>query len=75
MRRGRPSVFRGKDKTRKVSGFLTPTGLKKFDSHRKALAKLAKRDLAAVSEGDVIEALARGPAAVQAEFAKNDEPF
>ena len=60
---GRPSIFRGKDRTAPLKGFLTTVGRQKIEEARKRLATLAGWKAADVSHGDVVEYLARGEVA------------
>ncbi len=57
---GRPSIYPGKDLTRPVRGFVTPSGREMFESARRRVAKAAGHDVAATKDGDVIEALVIG---------------
>lgn len=59
---GRPSIFPGKK--HRVQGLLTDEGRKAFESHRAKLAKKTGFEVELVSDGDTIEALARGSKAV-----------
>ena len=57
---GRPSIFRGKDRTSPVNAYMTPRGKKKVHEARKRLAALVGWQIGDVKDGDVVEALARG---------------
>jgi len=57
---GRPSVFRPKPPETNVHGRLTLEGRRMFELARKALAKIVGWKSERVSDGDVIEFLARG---------------
>ena len=57
---GRPSVFRDKNKRNRVVGILTDTGAEKFNAARQRLSVLSGMDVELVSDGDVVEFLARG---------------
>lgn len=69
-RRGRASIFRGKLKAgTRVQGILSPAGAESFEAARVRLARLAAREVTAVSDADVIEYLARGERATRAALA------
>jgi hypothetical protein len=61
---GREAVFRGKVNGYRVQGVLTKNGGKQFNAAREQLSSVYKqetgRELATVSDADVIEFLARG---------------
>ena len=58
---GLPSIFRGKDRlTGRVQGLLTRFGRARVEAARKPLAKLTGRKASTISQGDLIEYLARG---------------
>ncbi len=57
---GRMSIFRNKAGGARVQGLLTKDGVRAFNTHRTRLAKMAGRDVAHVSDADVIEYLSRG---------------
>lgn len=65
---GRPSLFRGKDRTRPVSAYMTPAGKQKLHAARVRLAKIVKWDADDITDGDVCEFLARGEADSRAYF-------
>lgn len=73
---GRPSLFRGKNRTHLVSAFLTPEGWRAFYAAQKRLATLATLYMvegkrwrqADVSHGDTIEFLALGEKKVETIF-------
>lgn len=58
------SIFRGKKLAshggRKYQGYLTPEGIRAFESSRKELGKLVKWPASRISDADVIEFRARG---------------
>lgn len=56
----RTSIFGSKRKSDRVQGILTPVGTRRFEHARQRLARLAGRETELVSDGDVIEYLARG---------------
>lgn len=56
----RPAIFRGKLPENNVHGMLTKDGAKAFAARRRELAALVDWKPARVSDGDVIEFLARG---------------
>lgn len=58
-RGGRPTIF--PNKIHRFQGFLTDLGWAAFESHRAELERIAGRP---AGDGDVVEALARGPEAV-----------
>lgn len=60
LNEGHPAIFRGKDRTKPLRAFLTEIGKAKIEEARKRLAKLAKWKVSDVSNGDVVEYLARG---------------
>lgn len=66
---GRDSIFRGKDLKAIIRGAVTPKGREAFERRRKELAKRTKRPVEHVSDGDLIEYLARGPEALPKEDA------
>lgn len=57
---GWPSIYRPKTGGKRVQGGLTKQGSREFEKARAALAKLAKRPIAKVSDADTIEYLACG---------------
>ena len=58
---GRPTLFKGKDKTHgRISGFLTPYGKDQFEHARRRLARLVSLPATSISDADTAEALARG---------------
>lgn len=59
---GRPSIFRGKDRTKRVVGYLTKTGTVEFERARKRLATLVQWRIGDVTNSDVVEFLSRGEA-------------
>ena len=59
-RTGRPSIFRGKDRSTPVKAYMTPTGKKQLHVARRRLAHLVGWKVVDVSDGDVVEYLARG---------------
>lgn len=69
-RRGRRAVFRGKMTTAQVHGILTPVGHDAFETAREQLRGLYRRILRTyppnITDGDTIEALARGWPATRA---------
>lgn len=73
---GRPSLFRGKNRSHLVSAFLTPDGWRAFYAAQKRLATLATLYMvegkrwrqADVSHGDTIEYLALGHDKVEVMF-------
>ena len=61
---GRASIFR--DKVERVQGMITAVGAGQFEAARDRLSTLVKRHVGDVSDGDVIEFLARGEANTRA---------
>jgi hypothetical protein len=64
-RAGRKSVFRdkmidGKLTGGRIHGVLSSRGRERFEAHRDKLGAIAIRPSSAVSDGDVVEYLARG---------------
>ena len=63
---GRPAVFRNKSAANNIHGRLTDEGMRLFERHRKALAKLVEWKPERVGDSDVIEFLTRGDKGTQA---------
>lgn len=57
---GRQSVFRGKLGGQRIQGIITKRGGECFEGARRELAQLVRREPPQISDGDVIEFLARG---------------
>lgn len=56
---GRPAIFRHKN-AKNIHGMITKEGEQAFEQARSAVALLVKRPKKRVSDGDVVEFLARG---------------
>lgn len=57
---GRPAIFTPKDGEPVRAQALTIAGSKKFEAHRRRLAKLAGLETTQVSDADTVEFMARG---------------
>lgn len=58
--RGRRSVFRHKVGGRRLQGLVTKHAVERFETHRRALAIVADRDVEDLTDADVLEFLIRG---------------
>lgn len=57
---GRPTIFTPKTGAPVRAQALTIAGSKRFEAHRRRLAKLAGWEVEAVSDADTVEFMARG---------------